>query len=67
MFRKGKINRDILLFLFILFAGVMMAIGKFYDERLESLGINFSMILSSIFIILFFFVLFFFKTNKFQI
>ena len=64
MFRKGKINRDILLSLFILSAGVMMAIGRFYDERLELFGINFSIILSSIFIILFFSVLFLIKSIK---
>ena len=64
MFRKGKINRDILLSLFILSAGVMMAIGRFYDERLEFFGINFSIILSSIFIILFFSTVILIKSLK---
>ncbi|MBT4737884.1 MAG: hypothetical protein HOO15_01555, partial [Flavobacteriales bacterium] len=64
MFRKGKINRDILLLIFILSAGVMMAIGRFYDERLELLGINFSIIFSSIFTLSFFSVLFLIKSIK---
>ena len=64
MFRKGKINRDILLLIFILSAGVMMAIGRFYDERLSLLGINFSIIFSSIFMVLFFSVLFLVKSIK---
>ena len=64
MFRKGKINRDILLSLFIIACGGMMAIGRFYDERLELFGINFSIILSSIFIVLFFSVSFLIKSIK---
>ncbi|MDG1718957.1 MAG: O-antigen ligase family protein [Flavobacteriales bacterium] len=64
MFRKGKINRDILLLIFILSAGGMMAIGRFYDERLELLGINFSIIFSSIFTLSFFSVLFLIKSIK---
>ena len=64
MFRKSKINRDILLSLFILSCGAMMAIGRFYDERLELFGINFSIILSSIFIILFFSTLLLIKSIK---
>jgi len=64
MLRKDKINRDILLSIFILSAGVMMAIGRFYDERLALLGINFSIIFSSIFMVLFFSVLFLVKSIK---
>ncbi|MBT5354910.1 MAG: O-antigen ligase family protein [Flavobacteriales bacterium] len=64
MLRKSKINRDILLSLFIISCGVMMAIGRFYDERLALLGINFSIIFSSIFMVLFFSVLFLFKSTK---
>ncbi len=64
MFRKGKINRDVLLLIFILSAGVMMGIGRFYDERLELLGINFSIIFSSIFTVSFFSVLFLVKSIK---
>jgi O-antigen ligase len=64
MLRKGKINRDILLSLFIISCGVMMAIGRFHDERLELFGINFSIILSSIFMVLFFSVLFLIKSIK---
>jgi len=41
-----------------------MAVGRFYDERLELFGINFSIILSSIFIALFLSVLFLIKTIK---
>ena len=41
-----------------------MAIGRFYDERLELLGINFSIIFSSIFTLSFFSVLFLIKSIK---
>jgi O-antigen ligase len=64
MFRKGKINRDVLLSLFIIASGGMMAIGRFYDERLELFGINFSIILSSVFIVLFISVSFLIKSIK---
>ena len=64
MIRKYKINRDILMSLFILACGAMMAVGRFYDERLELFGVNFSIIFSSIFISLFFSILFLIKTIR---
>ena len=43
-----KSNR-LLIILFTLFAGVMLAIGRFYDHRLEVYGVNLTIILSSIY------------------
>ena len=43
-----KSNR-LLIILFTLFAGAMLAIGRFYDHRLEVYGVNLTIILSSIY------------------
>ncbi|MBT3418313.1 MAG: O-antigen ligase family protein [Flavobacteriales bacterium] len=46
-----KSNR-LLIILFTLFAGAMLAIGRFYDHRLEVYGVNLTIILSSIYSII---------------
>ena len=43
--------KDIYSWIFILIASAMIAVGRVYDERLEIGGVNFSIILSSLFII----------------
>ena len=43
--------KDIYFWVYILIATSMIAIGRIYDERLEFLDLNFSIILSSLFII----------------
>ena len=43
---------DIYSWVYILIATTMIAIGRVYDERLELFGLNFSILLSSLFIIL---------------
>jgi len=40
-------NRKLIISLFILFASAMLAIGRFYDSRLEVYGLNITIILSS--------------------
>ena len=49
---------------FILLASVMIFIGRIYDERLEILGVNFSVILSSSFILFALPILFSFRSIK---
>ena len=44
--------KDIYSWIFILIATTMIAIGRFHDERLELFDLNFSILLSSLFIIL---------------
>jgi len=44
--------KDIYSWIYILFVAAMLAIGKLYDERLEIFEFNFSIVLSSLFIIL---------------
>ena len=44
--------KDIYSWIYIFFVAAMLAIGKLYDERLEIFGFNFSIVLSSLFIIL---------------
>ena len=44
--------KDIYSWIYILFVAAMLAIGKLYDERLEVFEFNFSIVLSSLFIIL---------------
>ena len=39
-------SRKVLIFLFILFASAMLAIGRFYDSRLEIYGFNLTILLS---------------------
>ena len=43
--------KDIYSWVYILIATSMITIGRVYDERLEFLGFNFSILLSSLFII----------------
>ena len=54
--------RDIYSWLLIFMASVMITIGRVYDERLEIGGVNFSIILSVLFIILFLPMLFSIKS-----
>lgn len=44
--------KDIYSWIYIIVATIMIAVGRVYDERLEFFGLNFSILLSSIFIIL---------------
>ncbi len=59
--------RDVYSWLLIFMTSVMIAIGKFYDERLEIAGVNFSIILSVLFVILFFPMLFSIRTIQFTL
>ena len=43
--------KDIYAWIYILLASVMIAVGRVYDERLQVLGFNFSIILCLLFII----------------
>lgn len=56
--------RDIYSWFLIFMTSVMITIGRVYDERLEIGGVNFSIILSSLFIILF--LPMFFSIKSFQ-
>ena len=55
-------SRKVLIFLFILFASAMLAIGRFYDSRLEIYGVNLTILLSSLYCI---FLIALFLTKKF--
>ena len=54
--------RDIFSWSYILLACSMLAIGRVYDERLEVLGFNFSLLLTSLFVLLSILIIFSSKT-----
>jgi hypothetical protein len=54
-------SRKVLIFLFILFASAMLAIGRLYDSRLEIYGVNLTILLSSFYCI---FLIALFLTKK---
>ena len=47
---------------FVLLSGAMIAVGRFYDERLEIFGINITVVLSFLFVITFISVFFLIKS-----
>ena len=57
-------SRKVLISLFILFASAMLAIGRFYDPRLELYGVNFTIILSSFYCIFLIAIFFTIKSIK---
>ncbi len=59
--------RDVYSWLLIFMTSVMIAIGKVYDERLEIAGVNFSIILSVFYVILFFPMLFSIRAIQFTL
>ena len=51
MIQKNEISRNILMSIFVLLSGAMIAVGRFYDERLEIFGVNITVFLSLLFVI----------------
>jgi len=62
MIQKNEISRNILMSIFVLLSGAMIAVGRFYDQRLEIFGINITVVLSFLFVITFISVFFLIKS-----